>query len=271
MRICIGISVVIHAVLMLWLMLGPGATTFAPASAEAILVDLVPPQDTHAAEQPKSEQLNLDQPKPEEAKPDQTKTALETAPAPTAAPKPEPKPKPESSKHDSSKPEPPPQANQKPQPKGDSKTAAEERAAAAARIAWMLNLPTDTEASLAAPPSEEKSNLSREEIADFKAQVSKCWVVPEGVPTTPGFNILVRIALSPDGRLGAKPQLIRAPASDAGPPLVESAKQALQQCQPYGGLPADKYRDWKILDLTFTAQGPYALSGPPARRASAKP
>jgi hypothetical protein len=296
MRTCIGISVAIHAAFMLWLVLAPGARTLSPASAEAIMVDLVPPQETPLDAQPKSEETKSqetkspesksEETKSEEAKAEQPKTAL----PPTAPPKPEPskldpsKPepsksassrpepsKPESSKPEPSKPEPPPQANQKPQPKNDATTAAEERAAAAARIAWMLNLPTDTEASLAAPPSEDKSNLSKEEIADFKAQISKCWVAPDGVPSMPGFNILVRIALNPDGTLGAKPQLIRAPASDAGPPLVESAKQALQQCQPYGGLPVAKYRDWKILDLTFTAQGPYGLAGPQGRRASTKP
>jgi hypothetical protein len=87
-------------------------------------------------------------------------------------------------------------------------------------------------------------------------------VTPAGVPSTPGFDVLIRIALNPDGTLGAKPELIRAPASMAGPPLVDSAKRALQQCQPYRALPAGKYRDWKILDLTFTAQGPAGLSGP---------
>ncbi len=299
MRACIGISVAIHAAFVLWLVLGPGARTLSPASAEAIMVDLVPPQEAPPdaqSEASKSEESKAQEAKSEEAKSEQPKTALPpTAPPKPAPPKPEPsksasskpeplksasskpeppKPepsKPEPSKPEPSKPEPPQQANQRPQPKNDATSAAEEQAAAAARIAWMLNLPTDTEASLAAPPSEDKSNLSKDEIADFKAQISKCWTVPDGVPSTPGFNVLVRIAFNPDGTLGAKPQLIRAPASDAGPPLVESAKQALQQCQPYGGLPVAKYRDWKILDLTFTAQGPYGLAGPEGRRASTKP
>jgi hypothetical protein len=89
------------------------------------------------------------------------------------------------------------------------------------------------------------------------------------VPSAPGFDVLLRIALNPDGTLGAKPELIRAPASLAGPPLVDSAKLALQKCQPYRGLPADKYRDWKILDLSFTADGPSGLSGPPAGKGAA--
>ena len=48
MRTCIGISVAIHIAVMLWLVLAPGAKTFGPANAEAILVDLVPPHDIHA-------------------------------------------------------------------------------------------------------------------------------------------------------------------------------------------------------------------------------
>jgi hypothetical protein len=256
MRTCLGISVVIHAVLMLWLVLAPGAKTL-PASAEPILVDLVSPQDAPPTAEPaKSEQPKSEQPKSEQLKSDVP---------PPAARKPEPI-------------KPSPDANQKPAPnpaqKGNSKSAAEdgaeERAATAARLAWMLNLPTDTTASLAAPPSETKSNLAGDEIAEFKAQVSRCWVVPAGVPKTPGFDVLIRIALNPDGTLGTKPELIRAPASLAGPPLVDSAKQALQKCQPYTALPADKYLDWKILDLTFTVQGPSGLSGPAAGKSAAK-
>jgi hypothetical protein len=235
MRTCLGISVVIHAVIMLWLVLAPAAKPFDPASAEPIQVDLLPPE-------PKTEQPKTEQPK-------------------TELPQTEP-------------PKPGVEANQKPAPKGDPRFApqdtTEERAATAARLAWMLNLPTDTSTSLAAPPTESKSNLASEQIAEFKAQVSKCWVAPAGVPSTPGFDVLIRIALNPDGRLGAKPELIRAPASLAGPPLVESAKRALQQCQPYATLPADRYKDWKILDLSFTADGPSDLSGPPSGKGATR-
>jgi hypothetical protein len=264
MRTCLVISVIIHAAIMLWLVLAPGAKTFGPASAEPIMVDLLPPQDVPP-------EAKREQPKSEEAKSEEAKTEGPKAELPRPVPrKPEP-PKPEPPKPEPLKPG--SEANQKPAPKRDSKTAAEdgaeERAATAARLAWMLNLPTDTSTSLAAPPSENKSNLAGDEIAEFKAQVSKCWIAPAGVPNTPGFDVLIRIALNPDGTLGAKPELIRAPASLAGPPLVESAKRALQKCQPYAALPADKYQDWKILDLSFTAQGPSGLSGPPARKSAA--
>jgi hypothetical protein len=249
MRTCIGISVVIHAVVMLWLVFAPGVRTLGPANAEAIMVDLVPPQEAPAAAptQPQSEDAKSADPKSEQAKSEDPKSEERKPELPRTATR-----KPDPTKPDPTKPDP-----TKPRPSN-----AEEQAATAARLAWLLNLPTETEASLAAPPSEGKSNLSSDEIADFKTQVSKCWVVPAGVPSTPGFDVLIRIALKPDGTLGTKPELVRAPASAAGPPLVDSAKRALQKCQPYATLPADRYPDWKILELTFTAQGPAGLSSP---------
>jgi len=47
---------------------------------------------------------------------------------------------------------------------------------------------------------------------------------------------------------------IEASASAKGPLLMQSAIVALKACQPYAMLPADRYREWKVLDLTFTPQ-----------------
>ena len=33
---------------------------------------------------------------------------------------------------------------------------------------------------------------------------------------------------------------------------MQSAISALQACQPYAMLPADRYGEWKVLDLSFT-------------------
>jgi hypothetical protein len=270
MRTCLAISVVIHSVVMLWLMLAPNARTLEGVSPEPVLVDLVPPQDAPPAAQ-------QEPPKTEIARAEDTKAEEKSELArPAKSP-----PKGDPSKTEP--PKPPRQAEQKPTPtpKNDPKNEirneiksqppaapqdnAEERAATAARLAWMLNLPVESSASLAAPPSEEKANLTSEQIAAFKAQVGKCWVAPPGAPNAPGVNVIMRIALSPNGMLGAVPELIAAPLEVDGRPLRDSAKRALQKCQPYAGLPADKYKDWKILDLSFTAEGPAGLSGPPTR------
>ena len=187
MRICIAISVAVHAAILLWLVLARGGAPFDPAEAQPILVELLQPQEApREAEQ-------------EPRKPDEPK----------------------------------------------QKTSAEQ-------------------------PKSNKTNdnLTAEVIAAFKTQVSKCWSTPDGVPDD--VDILVRVAFKPDGKLSVAPELIRAPASLAGPPLVASAKRALQQCQPYTMLPADKYQDWRVLDLTFTADGPAGLTKA-SRRSAATP
>lgn len=219
---------------MLWLVFASGARPFGPAQADAVLVDLLPLKDAPPEvqqEPPKSEKP----PKSEE---------------------PQQKPDKPAARNDDKR-------NAKPDPKPDPKTAsddAEVRAATAARLAWMLNLQPSTEVSLSGPPSDIKSSLTREEILEFKTQVSKCFVPPEDAPRTPGLDFVIRIALRPDGRLALAPELNSAPGVLGWKPLIESAKRALQQCQPYTMLPADKYQDWKVVDLSFTADGPTGLT-----------
>jgi hypothetical protein len=35
---------------------------------------------------------------------------------------------------------------------------------------------------------------------------------------------------------------------------MQSVLRALEACQPYLMLPADRYGEWKVLDLSFTPQ-----------------
>jgi hypothetical protein len=62
----------------------------------------------------------------------------------------------------------------------------------------------------------------------------------------------MRIYLRRDGRLAGEPVLIEASASRDGPLLMQAAIRTLKDCQPYSILPADKYREWKVLDLSFS-------------------
>jgi hypothetical protein len=63
---------------------------------------------------------------------------------------------------------------------------------------------------------------------------------------------VMRVAFRRDGTLASEPVLIEASASRDGPVVMQTAIRALKECQPYGFLPADKYREWKVLDLSFT-------------------
>ena len=53
-------------------------------------------------------------------------------------------------------------------------------------------------------------------------------------------------------RLAGDPVLIEASASRDGPVVMQAAMRALKDCQPFAFLPADKYGEWKVLDLSFT-------------------
>ena len=132
----------------------------------------------------------------------------------------------------------------------------EDKAAAAARLAWLLELPPAGEMSLAAPPSEIKASLPADVMAKLKAQVRKCFVPPASPPDVTDFETLIRVAFNRDGTLAGDPEPIFAPGSANGPALVERAIRALRQCQPYGFLPANKYADWRVIDLVFAFDGP---------------
>jgi hypothetical protein len=131
----------------------------------------------------------------------------------------------------------------------------EDTAAAAPRLARLLEMPPAA-MNLAAPPSENKTNLPADLLAKLKAQVRKCFVPPTNPPDVSDFLVQMRIALNRDGTLAADPEMIFAPGSPNGPSLLASARRALQQCQPYRFMPADKYAEWRVLDLIFSFDGP---------------
>jgi hypothetical protein len=66
------------------------------------------------------------------------------------------------------------------------------------------------------------------------------------------ISLLVRVDLKADGTLAHQPALIEASASPKGPLLLQSVLGGLAKCQPYNMLPADKYQEWKSLDMRFT-------------------
>jgi hypothetical protein len=107
-------------------------------------------------------------------------------------------------------------------------------------------------------PAQGTAKLSREEIAAFRAHLQKCWNPPATIADAPKLKVVLRVALGPNGALTGSPTLIEASASAHGPALVATAISALRQCQPYGFLPAEKYQEWKLLDLSFS---PHGMSG----------
>jgi hypothetical protein len=93
--------------------------------------------------------------------------------------------------------------------------------------------------------------LSRQEVTAFKAHLKKCLKLPEGVDAARELKVVMRVFLRPDGALAADPMLVAAPAAREGPAMVKAATQAFKACQPYA-LPAEKYNDWKVLDISLS-------------------
>ena len=114
-------------------------------------------------------------------------------------------------------------------------------------------------------------NLTADDIAAFAAHVQTCWSAPAGVAAAAKLNVVIRVSLKRDGGLMTEPVLIAAPASAQGPALVQSAMRALAKCQPYGGLPAAKYDEWRLLDLKFSSGGLSTASPVPSAQRSQQP
>ncbi|MDB5625542.1 MAG: hypothetical protein JWR73_1344 [Tardiphaga sp.] len=96
------------------------------------------------------------------------------------------------------------------------------------------------------------ARIGESDVAAFRARLKTCSTLPADVAPDDKVVIVIRAQFLPDGRLASMPILIEASASAKGPLLMQAAIAALQSCQPHLPLPADKYQEWKLLDLSFT-------------------
>jgi hypothetical protein len=101
-------------------------------------------------------------------------------------------------------------------------------------------------------PAIETARIERSAGHAFRAHLKTCAALPAGISPSEKISLVVRVALKADGTLAGQPILIEASASPKGPILLQSLLRGLTQCQPYNMLPADKYREWKSLDMRFT-------------------
>ncbi len=127
----------------------------------------------------------------------------------------------------------------------------------------MLGLPEDMSAT---PPSSagkpddfdatasSAADISSSAIGQFRSHLKTCAKLPATVAPTDHIMVKLRVMMSPDGRLASRPLVAGGSADMKAFDLVKSAIDALQACQPYTMLPADRYGEWRVLDLTLTPQ-----------------
>jgi hypothetical protein len=120
-------------------------------------------------------------------------------------------------------------------------------------VKYQINL------GLPAPPGDDfdapafsAAKIAATDIAKFREHLKTCSVLPASIAPADKVTIRLRANFLPDGRLSSPPLLIEASASAKGPLLMQAAIDALRACQPYAVLPAEKYNEWKVLDLGFT-------------------
>ncbi len=151
------------------------------------------------------------------------------------------------------------QANAQPQPPSTSPLPAYRPPEPDLSIKYhvLLGLPPDLPQAKSGDfdaPASKTADIASSLITEFRRHLRTCSRLPESIAASDKVKVTLRVLMTPEGRLAAEPILIEASASTKGPALVQGAITALQACQPYAMLPAERYGEWKVLDLSFTPQ-----------------
>lgn len=125
----------------------------------------------------------------------------------------------------------------------------------------MLGLPPDLPSQPQARPGDafddvasKAADIASSLVTEFRRHLKTCSKLPGSIAPSDKVRIVLRVVMTTEGRLATEPVLIEASANAKGPLLMQGAISALQACQPYAMLPADRYGEWKVLDLSFTPQ-----------------
>ena len=124
----------------------------------------------------------------------------------------------------------------------------------------VLGLPPELPPLAAAPSKSDEgfdettvaADISSSVIAAFRRHLKSCSKLPASVQPSDHIKIKLRVFLTQDGRLATEPAVGGGSANVKAIELLQSAIAGLKQCQPYSMLPADRYGEWKVLDLDFT-------------------
>jgi len=272
LRTGIAASAMVHLSALLVLLFFTEVHPFGSVTAEPIAVDIVPASEV--APIPKKEEPvpEKEEPVPEPvSKPSELPSKAEAAPPP-APPPPAAPPKPEAAKpqRQAALPTPPPspqpakaqppQATPPAQPATPPPAYVPPEPDVSIKYHVMLGLPPELPAEPAKgkpgddfdAPASKPANIESSLVAEFRRHLRTCSKLPASIDLSDRVTVKLRVMMTPEGRLAADPILIEASASAKGPALMQSAVAALEACQPYAMLPADRYGEWKVLDLSFT-------------------
>jgi hypothetical protein len=229
---------------------------FGMVTAEPIMVDIVSPDE--AAK--KAEPIPTQKTEPSDSFDLSSKSAPSNSPAPAAAAAATPQPQKQAALSAPSVNRPQTQqSNAQPQPPSTSPLPAYRPPEPDLSIKYhvRLGLPPDLPQAKSGDfdaPASKTADIASSLIAEFRRHLKTCSKLPGSIALSDKVKVTLRVLMTPEGKLAAEPILIEASASTKGPALMQGAITALQACQPYAMLPADRYGEWKVLDLSFTPQ-----------------
>ena len=93
--------------------------------------------------------------------------------------------------------------------------------------------------------------LSQNEIAMIKAQLTSCWNVPAGITDAKDLTVEVQFSLNRDGSLSGDPIVLNHGKHALFQIAAESAVTAVRRCSPFQRLPVSKYEVWRELLIDF--------------------
>jgi outer membrane biosynthesis protein TonB len=258
-------SAVAHLSVLMLVLFFTEVHPYSSVTAEPITVDIVT-----AAEAPPAPKKEEPPPEPK-AKPSDTfdlSSKPEAAPAPAAPPPPAAQQPPAAQPQQqaalttpSPAPQQPPGA--RPQPPAAPPTPAYTPPEPDISIKYhvMLGLPPDLPVEPAKGGKDDydaqaskKADIDSGPVAEFRRHLKTCSKLPPSIAPSDSVMIRLRVFMTPDGKLSAEPVVLEGSGNLKGLDLRQSAVDALQACQPYTMLPADRYGEWSVLDLTFTPQ-----------------
>jgi len=275
-------SAIAHLSLLTLVLLFSEVHPFGAVTAEPIPVDIVTPQDL-----PEKQALPEKQDLPEKQEPGE-KAVAENKPEPAPAPQPDfslldkpaaaAAPAPSAQLQPAARPQKqaalatqgaaPPQTGAQPQPPTGAPAYTPPEPDLSIKYQVILGLPPDLSPTLPPAPAQarakaddnfdapatEAADIANNLVAEFRRHLKTCSKLPASLTRADDIKVKLRVLMTPQGRLATDPILIEASASMKGPLLMQSAISALAACQPYAMLPADRYGEWKVLDLSFTPQ-----------------
>lgn len=260
----IAASVLAHIVIAALIFLSTGVRRFEPPAPEVVAVDIVDPDEPAKAPEP----APSPSPTPDLALPKPDVSPAAAAPAPAPAQQPTPAPTREAKAPQPPEPQPQTQPSAQPQAPAPSPAAPSYIPAQpdlTVKYGVMLGLPPPLPPLSASGDGSEdgkdagpsaNTNLSANLVAPFRQHLKSCSKLPASVSRSDNIMVKLRVIMTPDGRLAIEPDLIEGDVKNPlkALELKKAAIAALAGCQPYTMLPRDRYREWKVLELSFTPQ-----------------